>query len=225
MPIGPDRIAGGLLVLLFGAGGAALTGEARAQSAAEPPRVGTADLLSPTPVAAEPVWGAAVFLGASGGGADLHVLAYKPWHIDPSDHVFAGTAVSRRLARFWTDFTVEAEVGAGQRVGNRYHASEAWVAGYLRYDGFPWNRFVKTSVAFSTGLNIIDNLPSEETRRADKHHSHLLHYFSPEVTFALPEAPNHELVVRFQHRSGVFGTFNGVWGGSNVVAVGYRYRW
>jgi hypothetical protein len=51
-----------------------------------------------------------------------------------------------------------------------------------------------------------------------------LHYFSPEITFALPEHKEHELLIRYHHRSGVFGTFNGVWGGSNVLTMGYRYR-
>jgi hypothetical protein len=211
-------------VLVVGALSAIPVG-AVAQTAPARDASGPANLLSPTPVHAEPLWGAAVFLGASGGGHDLHVLAYKPWLTDPSDYLFAGAAVSRRLARFWTDFSIDAEVGVGRRFGSRYHGNEAWVAGYLRWDGFPWNRFVKTSIAFSTGLNVLDNLPAEETRRVDRHRSTLLHYFSPELTFALPEAPNHELVVRYHHRSGVFGAFNGVYGGSNVVSLGYRYRW
>ena len=198
---------------------AATLGAALTAGAAEP------DLLSPTPIAAEPMWGAAVFLGASGGGHDLHELAIRPWLADTRDYLWLGGAVSRRIGRFWTDFSVEAEVGAGRRFSSGYHAGEGWVAGYVRYDGFPWKDRLYTTFALSTGLNVISSFPAEETRKDDKHRSYLLHYFSPELTFALPENPNHELVLRYHHRSGVFGTFNGVWGGSNVVSVGYRYRW
>src|SRR5450759_3222178 len=69
----------------------------------------------------------------------------------------------------------------------------------------------------------LSKLPPSETYPGDPT-SHLLHYFSPEITFALPEFKQHELLIRYHHRSGVFGTFNGVWGGSNVIALGYRYR-
>lgn len=208
---------------------AALMAASPAAAADAPPAGLTAPepdaaFLAPVPLT-EPVWAVTGLLGASGGGADLHVLAYKPWHIDPADHVFGGLAVSRRLARFWTDFTVEAEVGVGHRAGSGFSSNEGWAAVYFRWDGFPWNAFVKTSVAVSTGLNVIDSLPSEETRRSDRYHSQVLHYFSPELTFAAPSAPNHELLVRWHHRSGVFGLFDGVRGGSNIVSVGYRYRW
>ncbi|HUG60348.1 MAG TPA: hypothetical protein VMP03_00795 [Methylomirabilota bacterium] len=183
------------------------------------------DFLSPAPIASDPIWAVTVFAGVSGGGNDLHELFYKPWLADGDDYLWGGASVSRHLARFWTHFTIEAEVGVGHRFGPEYTASEAWVAGYLRYDGFPWNEFVKTSVAVSTGLNVIDRLPEEEKSRSDDARSHVLHYFSPEITFAHPDYSNHEFVIRYHHRSGVAGVFNGVWGGSNVIALGYRHRW
>lgn len=219
------KTIGAVAVLALGAfvAESLASGRAAAQAPLSAP-VPAAEILSPLPVS-DPVWAVTGFLGASGGGANLHVLAYKPWIAEPSDYLFAGAAVSRRLARFWTDFAIEAEVGAGHRFGSGYRASEGWVAGYVRYDGFPWNHFVRTSIAFSTGLDVISGLPAEETRRVDRNRSRLLHYFSPELTFALPQAPNHELVARWHHRSGVFGLFDGVRGGSNVVALGYRYRW
>lgn len=190
-----------------------------------PASLPTAELLSPVPMALEPTWSATVFMGASGGGHDLHVLALRPWLSEPGDYLWGGGAVSRRVARFWTHFALDAEVGVGHRFGRHYRANEGWVAGYVRYDGFFWNDTVYTTFALSTGLNVIDSLPGEETRKVDRHRSAVLHYFSPELTFALPDHRQHELVLRYHHRSGVFGTFNGVRGGSNVVAVGYRYRW
>ena len=103
-------------------------------------------------------------------------------------------------------------------------AGEVWGAVYFRFDGFPWNGFVYTTAAVSTGLDYISKLPPAETRPGDST-SHVLHYFSPEITFAHPQYKQHELIFRYHHRSGVFGTFNNVWGGSNVLALGYRYRY
>jgi len=34
-----------------------------------------------------------------------------------------------------------------------------------------------------------------------------------------------EFVFRYHHRSGIFGTMNGMWGGSNVTTFGIRQRW
>ena len=99
---------------------------------------------------------------------------------------------------------------------------------YLRFDGFPWNNRIRTTVGISTGLDYLSNLPAAETSpdgEPEEHTSHVLHYLSPEITFALPKHPNQELVIRLHHRSGLFGAINGVSGGSNMVTVGFRHRW
>jgi hypothetical protein len=59
---------------------------------------------------------------------------------------------------------------------------------------------------------------------ANPNGSKLLHYFSPEFTFADPNHRDWEFVVRYHHRSGVMGLFNSVWGGSNIVTGGVRHR-
>jgi hypothetical protein len=147
----------------------------------------------------------------------------SPWNGDFRDSYFVGGTFSRRLARFWNYFSVEAEFGTGGRFGST-NAGEVWGAVYFRFDGFPWNRFVYTTFAVSTGLNYLSKLPPSETYPSDPT-SHVLHYFSPEFTFAHPQYKQHEMLIRYHHRSGVFGAFNGVWGGSNVIALGYRYRY
>jgi hypothetical protein len=186
---------------------------------AEPP---SRQLLSPTPIASDPKWAITLLLGASAGHDRLGQLLTSPWTAEVRDDYFVGGSLSRRLARFWNYFSLEAEMGAGARFGVT-DAAEGWAAFYIRYDGFPWAHILYTTVAVSTGLNYISRLPPAETRPGDST-SNLLHYFSPEITFALPQHKQHEVLVRYHHRSGVFGTFNNVWGGSNVIAIGYRKR-
>jgi hypothetical protein len=170
-----------------------------------------------------PKWAITGFLGASASDSDLHELFVQPWLAD-GEYGFAAVAVSREVARFYEAFSIELEVGAGGRFGSDYNAAEAWVAGYLRYDDFPWNHVIRTTVAVSTGFDYVSDLPPDEAGDADGE-SKVLHYFSPEITFALPDYANNELVLRWHHRSGVFGLFDGVRGGSNVVALGLRHRW
>jgi hypothetical protein len=186
-------------------------------SAPSPPQ-----LLSPTPIASDPKWAVTALVGASAGDDRLLWLLSSPWTAQFRDDYFVGGALSRQLVRFWNHFSIEAELGVGARLGVT-DGVEEWAAIYLRYDNFSWNNTLYTTVATSTGVNYLSNLPPAETHPGDRT-SHLLHYFSPEITFALPQFKQHELLIRYHHRSGVFGTFNGVWGGSNVLALGYRYR-
>jgi hypothetical protein len=170
----------------------------------------------------EPQWSVTLFGGASAGDDRLVELLTSPWNADVRDDYFVGAAVSKRLVRFWNYFTIEPEIGVGGRFGQT-NSPEIWVALYLRYDGFPWNHIVYTTVGVSTGLDYLWDLPPSETYPGDPT-SHLLHYFSPEITFSLPAYKQYELLIRYHHRSGVFGTFNGVWGGSNIISAGFRYR-
>ena len=186
------------------------------------PGLSSRQLLSATPIASDPKWAVTLLAGASAGDDKLIWLLTSPWTARFRDDYFAGGALSRRLVRFWNYFSIEAEVGVGARFGMT-NGPETWGAIYFRYDHFPWNNKLYTTVAVSTGLDYLSNLPPSETYPGDPT-SHLLHYFSPEITFALPEFKQHELLIRYHHRSGVFGTFNGVWGGSNVISTGYRYR-
>jgi hypothetical protein len=180
-------------------------------------------LLGQAPAVSDPKWAITILAGTSAGDDKLAQLMASPWNGDFRDDYFVGGALSRKLARFWTYFLIEAELGVGGRFGNT-DAGEAWGAIYFRFDGFPWNGLVFTTAAVSTGLNYLSKLPPAETHPGDPT-SHVLHYFSPEFTLAHPQFKMHELVFRYHHRSGVFGTFNNVWGGSNVFALGYRYRY
>jgi len=51
-----------------------------------------------------------------------------------------------------------------------------------------------------------------------------MHFFSPELTFALPRAPGTELLFRFHHRSGVYGLISDAHGGAQYGTVGLRLR-
>ena len=147
-----------------------------------------------------------------------------PWTWDyRDDHILALT-LSRQVATLGRGFTVEAEVGLGKRFG-RQSETEVWGAAYLRYLGFHWDRFLVTSVAVSTGLNYASDISDVERNRArDDTGDRLMHFFSPEITFALPEAPDREILFRLHHRSGVFGLVSDAWGGVQYGSIGIRYR-
>lgn len=140
-----------------------------------------------------------------------------------------GAAMSRQLVRFWEYFWLEAEVGAGLRFepDRDYYSPEAWGAIYLRFDGFPWNDVLRTSIGISTGLDVVADLPPSETNYGQKSvpgGAVLQHYLSPEIAFSLPDNPEDELFIRIHHRSTGYGLFWDASTGSNLVAIGLRFR-
>jgi len=168
-----------------------------------------------------------LWIGPSARDGDVRDIAVQPWSYDWGRELFVGASHSYRFGRFWRDFTVDAEIGGGYRFGDT-DTLDAWGAFYLRYDGFPWRDRLYTAFGVSTGLHWLDTLPEAETgppERPEPHRSKWLHYFSPELVFSLPESPQHEVAIRYHHRSGIFGNMNGVWEGSNVLMIAYRHRY
>lgn len=145
------------------------------------------------------------------------------WHYGAS--TFLGVTASRRIATFWHGrFDIEPEIGLGKRFGNM-HEWEAWGAVFLRYNYFPWNNYIYTTVAISTGLDYASDISEIEVRRSgDNRGSRLLHYLAPEITFALPQHKSEELVVRLHHRSGAYGLVSRTGGGAQYLTVGLRLR-
>lgn len=145
------------------------------------------------------------------------------WEYNNSDRLIA-TAFSRTTGGriLWGHVSMEPEIGIGQRYG-RQDETEVWAALFFRYHGFPWDKYLVTTVAASTGLNWASDVSEVEQARArDGQGSQLMHFFAPEITLAYPSVPNVQLVLRMHHRSGVFGLVSDAWGGAQYGSVGLR---
>jgi len=91
----------------------------------------------------------------------------------------------------------------------------------LRWTLFPWDRFVDTSIAVGEGLSYATSRPRIENRGEA---ARLLNYLMFEMELTPLQDSPWSLVGRIHHRSGVFGIFGGVRGGSNFIMIGVRYR-
>ena len=81
----------------------------------------------------------------------------------------------------------------------------------------PWLSFsVLEGISYNTQVSLY-----EKTFR--ENYSKLLNYLGFEVEAVV--SPEVSLVGRIHHRSGAFGTYNGVTEGSNAYLLGLRYRW
>lgn len=137
-----------------------------------------------------------------------------------SDHVAALT-VSRLLGWYGQSLSFEGELMYAWHHGREnYH--EFGTAVYARWHDFPWNEYLVTTAAVGLGPSYTTEFPQLE-RQPDGSRSRTLNQFNLQATFALPAYPDVSLVTRLQHRSGVFGLFNGVTDASNFLTLGLRY--
>jgi hypothetical protein len=147
-----------------------------------------------------------------------------PWQWQGGNAGLLAGAFSRRFASVFDVLDFEAEAGVGQRFGDM-HATELWSGVSIRWTAFPWNSYVRTTIAITEGINYATEIDAAERLMSDGHRaSSVLNFFSPELTLALPSHPYEELLLRFHHRSGIFGAIHGVTGGAQFGTVGFRHR-
>lgn len=149
------------------------------------------------------------------------LIQFKP--LDPLDSYLATVAYAQVLKR-WDRVHLEAEEQLVQHLGDQDHL-EANALLLLRWVAFPWNDHVRTTFAIGDGLSYAFETPrlEEELHVDEGGTSQLLNYLLLELTLAAPSWKRWSLVGRVHHRSGIFGVFDGVDGGSNVLALGLRY--
>jgi hypothetical protein len=172
---------------------------------------------------------AAMVFAGSQVNTHLQPIVFKaipPWRWDVGDGGFVGTTVSRRMATLFHFVDLEPEIGFGKRFGDMDEA-EVWAALYVRFTDFPWNHIVYTTMAVATGLNYASGISDWERQtsvRGGGSPNHLMHYFSPEITFASPKRKDLELVIRMHHRSGLYGVLNNAGSGAQYITAGVRWR-
>jgi hypothetical protein len=104
-----------------------------------------------------------------------------------------------------------------------HHQAKFEFVPYLsfRWNRFPWNNIVKTSISLGEGISWISRVSTREYRNSDDPQS-ILNYLNFEITAASPNCPRLEIVGRIHHRSGVFGLYRSTNSGSSAVGVGFR---
>lgn len=98
------------------------------------------------------------------------------------------------------------------------------VLAIYRWQRFPWRDVLRTTLAIGDGLSYATEVPPlEAASHSNEGATRLLNYILVEMTAAPPQVKEWSLVVRVHHRSGVYGLFDGVKGGSNVIGVGVKF--
>jgi hypothetical protein len=158
-----------------------------------------------------------------GVGSGSNISQFFTFDAEFENSQFVGLVLNDKMFNFWRHFHFELEGQVIRHVGrqNNWEFNALYV---LRLRTFPWDKFLDTSFAAGQGLSYATSPPRIEVERHPNDNAQFLHYLMFELAFALPKAPEWELVTRIHHRSGVFGLFGGVHGGSNFAALGLRYN-
>jgi len=134
-------------------------------------------------------------------------------------------AISKEIATYLNNrLGFELESVAVQHFGHQKHFEGAPIAIIARWKCFPWYKTLPTTLAIGDGISIATRKPKLEVKRRGKHDSDkTLNYVMAEATFSLPCYPQWAFVLRYHHRSGMFGTFHGIHDASTVLAAGVKY--
>ncbi len=134
-------------------------------------------------------------------------------------------AVSKEVATYLNNrLGFELESVAVQHFGDQKHFEGDPISIIARWKSFPWNKTLPTTLAIGDGISIAARRPHLEVKRRGKHDtSKTLNYVMAEATFSSPCYPQLAFVLRYHHRSGMFGAFHGVHDASTVLAAGIKY--
>ncbi len=132
----------------------------------------------------------------------------------------AAVGFGRKFSAPYEHTQLEWELNAAQHWGLQNHP-EVNAVGIVRWHGFPWDRAVRTTVAYGLGASwafatpVVEELEGKGVRG--------LVYMLFEITAAPPQTRSWSAFMRIHHRSGVFRLVSDG-EGSNFIGLGLRHH-
>lgn len=171
--------------------------------------------LDPSPERAPDPWKLTLYAGQYIDSRFVEILGFQGGDLLGS--YLGGFALSKELDITRGALTWELEGSSFTHWGVQDHV-EINAAVLARWNLFPWDRWIDTSLAFGQGVSWASNRPEfeGETRR-------ILHHLLTEVAVRPVRSWPVDLVLRVHHRSGAFYAY-GVKGGANFLLLGLRFQ-
>ncbi len=147
---------------------------------------------------------------------------FRGQEVMEEDSYLLVAALSRRLGGYRDLLSYEVE---GQLV-RHFKLQDHWefnALGVLRWEPFFWDRWLETSAAFGMGPSYATQKPTVEVENDGDTAKFLLYWMLELAVVPYRGQPDLELLTRIHHRSNGYGLFADE-GGSNALAVGFRYR-
>lgn len=163
------------------------------------------------------------YTGRISSQATWHDVLLKPWRDDYTDTYIATVAFTRAYAeRLDGALRLEYELNATYNFGEQNHWEANVAPLTLRWQRFPWNDRVRTTVAFGLGFSYAFEFPRVEYELENDTQQFLL-FWQLEITAGPREGP-WSTVLRLHHRSPGWGVMGVADGGMNAPSLGFRYQ-
>lgn len=151
-------------------------------------------------------------------------------HPDNLDLVHSYLAALNLDYRFYEATRLPIQFEGEVDVAKRFDGADQFdfdVAPFVRWTSFPWNRWLYTNARFGAlGLSYVTGISAWERQNSgNETGSRLLHFLVSELDFSSSANARAEAFVRVHHRSGIWGAFDGVYGGSSYLCLGFRVFW
>ena len=143
-----------------------------------------------------------------------------PWTLDLRESNMVALAATYGIGRFDHRFGFEIEGQIMRHFGDQDHW-EITLPIIGRWEAFPWDDVVDTSLAIGAGPSYASEKPKVEVAN-EGDSRRLLLYWMMELELG-PPGKDWSALIRLHHRSTVYGLIGDA-GGSNAVLVGLRQR-
>jgi len=146
--------------------------------------------------------------------------ALAPWNLDFRDSTFVGLAASHVIGRFDRRLGFEIEGQVIRHFGDQDHW-EFNLPIIGRWEAFPWDEVVDTSLAFGVGPSYASEKPKVEVANEGDSQRWLV-YWMMELELGPPDK-GWSALFRLHHRSEAVGLVADE-GGSNALVIGLKQR-
>jgi hypothetical protein len=164
------------------------------------------------------------YTGRISSEATWHDVLLKPYSDKYTDAYLVAASYTRAYAEHLDGaLRTEYEINVAYNFGEQGYWELNVAPIELRWERFPWNNMVRTTVAFGLGLSYAFEYPEVE-ERLENDTQQLLLFWQLELTAGPREGP-WSAVVRLHHRSPGWGIMGVSDGGMNAPSVGFRYEY
>jgi hypothetical protein len=163
-----------------------------------------------------------VYSGRISSEETWHDVLLKPYSDNYTDaYLIAGSYMHAYAERFDGALRMEYEINAAYNFGQQDYWELNVAPITLRWQRFPWDNYLHSSIAFGLGLSYAFKFPEIEYE-LENDTQQLLLFWQLELTAGPREGP-WSAVLRLHHRSPGWGAMGVDDGGMNAPSLGFRY--
>lgn len=163
-----------------------------------------------------------VYSGRISSEATWHDVLLKPYSSNYTDSwLLAGSYTYAYRERFNGALRQEYEVNVAYNFGPQDYWEVNVAPLELRWQRFPWDNYLRSTIAFGLGLSYAFKYPEIE-QKLETDTQQFLIFWQLELTAGPKEGP-WSAVLRLHHRSPAWGAVGISDGGMNAPSLGFRY--